>query len=138
MIKTSSQIRVRFAETDAMGVVYHANYLHWFEVARVHLMDSIGLPYIDLANQGTHLPVIEAHVNYKSPAKFDDKVDILAFIKDTPSLRIKIHYEVTCKNNLLCTGHTTHVFINEKGMPIKPPKHFIDSLKKLFDEKKEK
>jgi len=138
MITANTHVRVRFAETDAMGVVYHANYLHWFEVARVHLMDSINLPYIDLANQGIHLPVIESHVNYKSPARFDDKVNITAVIKETPTLRIKIHYEVTCKNNLLCTGYTTHVFINEKGLPIKPPKHFIDSLRKLFDEKKEK
>ena len=78
MITATTSIRVRFAETDAMGVVYHANYLPWCESARIALIASIGLSYRKMSDSGYHLPVVEAHLNYKHPAKFDDLVTVRA------------------------------------------------------------
>lgn len=134
MVKSVSHIRVRFSETDAMGVVYHSNYLNWFEVARVDLMDSIGMPYKNFAENKIHLPVVEAHLEYKRPAKFDDKLEVVACIAETPTVKIKVQYEVLRDGVLLCKGHTTHVFIGEKGTPVKPPKEFLERLRELVKE----
>ena len=88
MITATTSIRVRFAETDAMGVVYHANYLPWCEVARLELIESIGLNYRNINEQGYHLPVLEEYLHYKFPAKYDDIVEIKATIKERPCCRI--------------------------------------------------
>ncbi len=132
MVESTSHIRVRFSETDAMGVVYHSNYLNWFEVARVDLMDSIGMPYKNFAENKIHLPVVEAHLEYKRPAKFDDKLEITARIEEAPTVKIKVQYEVLRGGVLLCRGYTTHVFIGEKGTPVKPPKEFLERLRGLI------
>ena len=71
MIKHTTDIRVRYQETDAMGISYHGNYLSWFEVSRVSMLDSIGQPYYELESQGFHLPVIEAYAKYVAPSYFD-------------------------------------------------------------------
>ncbi|MDY6069304.1 MAG: thioesterase family protein [Opitutales bacterium] len=134
MVKSVSHIRVRFSETDAMGVVYHSNYLNWFEVARVDLMDSIGMPYKKFAENKIHLPVVDAHLEYKRPAKFDDKLEVVAYIGEAPTVKIKVQYEVLRDGVLLCKGHTTHVFIGEKGTPVKPPKEFLERLRELVKE----
>ena len=130
MISTSIKLSVRFAETDAMGVVYHANYLPWCECARTALLESIGASYKDLMQQGYHLPVVEAHLNYKFPAKYADEVEVRAKIVEKPSLKIKIDYEIVANSKLLVTGHTIHAFINDKGMPVKPPREFLNILRK--------
>ena len=80
MIHTSNNIRVRYAETDRMDVVYHANYLVWFETARIKMLDQIGLPYREIENQGLFLPVLNISVEYKIPARFDDILDIHIFM----------------------------------------------------------
>ena len=112
MISTSTKIKVRFAETDAMGIVYHANYLAWCECSRHALLESIGVNYNDLIEIGYHLPVVEAHLNYKSPAKFGDEVEVRVKITERPSVKIKIEYEIYRGKTLLVTGYTVHVFIN--------------------------
>ena len=94
MIEASTKIKVRFAETDAMGIVYHANYLPWCECSRHALLESIGVNYNDLIALGYHLPVVEAHLNYKSPAKFGDEVEVKVKITERPSVKIKIEYEL--------------------------------------------
>lgn len=133
MISTSTKIKVRFAETDAMGIVYHANYLAWCECSRHALLESIGVNYNDLIEMGYHLPVVEAHLNYKSPAKFGDEVEIRVKITERPSVKIKIEYEIYREKTLLVTGHTIHVFINLQGQPVKPPRDFLNSLRIAFD-----
>ena len=133
MISTSTKIKVRFAETDAMGIVYHANYLAWYECSRHALLESIGVYYNDLIEMGYHLPVIEAHLNYKSPAKFGDEVEVRVKITERPSVKIKIEYEIYRGKTLLVTGHTVHVFINLQGQPVKPPRDFLNSLRIAFD-----
>lgn len=128
MILQKTSLKVRFAETDAMGVVYHANYLAWCEAARVEMLESLGMPYEKLTELGFHIPVLEAHLYYKRPAKFGDTVEVRAKICEKPSVRIRIDYEMFCGKNLLLTGHTLHAFVNARGMPIKPPADFMKSL----------
>ena len=94
MISASTSINVRFAETDAMGVVYHANYLPWCECARIKLLESFGANYADMYTAGIHLPVVEECLKYKSPAKFGDSVTIVAQIRQKPFARIKVEYEI--------------------------------------------
>lgn len=133
MITAEAQLRVRFAETDAMGVVYHANYLPWCEVGRLKLIKSIGLSYKKMNDDGYHLPVVEAHLNYKYPAKFDDLVTIRAAIKERPTVKVKVEYEILANGKLLATGHTMHVFVNILGQPVRPPKDVLDTLLEAFD-----
>ncbi len=130
MIEAYTSVRVRFSETDAMGVVYHANYLPWCECARLNLIESIGMDYAKMTLEGINLPVVEAHLSYKHPARFGDTVKIKACIKEPPSVKIKIEYEITRGTLLLAIGYTIHAFVNANGIPIKPPK---DVSKKLSD-----
>lgn len=132
MITSTAKVRVRFAETDAMGVVYHANYLPWCEVARLELIGSIGLSYRKMNEDGFHLPVVEAHLNYKRPAKFDDIVEIKASIKTKPSIKVKVEYEMYANGVLLVSGYTMHVFVNREGLPVRPPKEVLATLLKAF------
>ncbi len=132
MITGLAKVTVRFAETDAMGVVYHANYLPWFECARLDLISNVGLSYEKLIDEGYHLPVVEAHVNYKYPARFNDSVEIRAAIKERPTVKMKVEYEARCGGKLLVSGHTVHVFVDTAGRPVKPPKEWAQKLSKNF------
>lgn len=132
MIEHTTDLRVRYKETDAMGIVYHGNYFTWFEVGRVRLLDAAGFPYRALNEMGYHLPVLEAHANYKASAKFDDEIAITAFIREMPRVRIKIEYEVKRGDTLLVTGHTQHAFIDNSGAAVKPPPEFMAKLKESF------
>ena len=132
MIESRSEIIVRYAETDMMGIVYHANYLPWFEVGRTTLLKECGLPYKDLEAQGYHLPVIELGVKYARPARYDDKLTIITVLREKPTLRIHLEYEVRRGEELLVTGFTAHVFINKDGQPVRPPAYLVEKMKLLF------
>lgn len=133
MISASTSINVRFAETDAMGVVYHANYLPWCECARIKLLESFGANYADMYTAGIHLPVVEECLKYKSPTKFGDSVTIVAQIRQKPFARIKVEYEIKVGERIAATGYTVHVFVNNDGHPIKPPRDFMEKLLSFFD-----
>lgn len=128
MLDFSTELRVRYAETDRMDVVYHSNYFVWFETARIHLLDHINLPYKDLEAQGLFIPVLEAHAEYKSPARFDDILAIHLHLAEFPRARFKFHYEVKREGEVLATGHTIHAFMDATGKALKPPKLFLESL----------
>ena len=132
MIETSSEVRVRYQETDAMGVVYHANYLTWFEIARVDMLDKLNAPYRELEAQGYLLPVLEASLKYKKPAKFDDRLTVSASIRELPSVRITVYYEVRRGNERLVSGSTMHAFIGKDGYPVKPPDAFMEKVSEHF------
>lgn len=134
MIETTANIRVRFSETDAMGIVYHANYLPWFEVARTQLMAEIGLPYRELQDSGYMLPVLEAQCSYKNSAKYDDLISVRAMMKAFPRVRIRIDYEVRRGEELLTSGYTVHAFMNRDGLAIRPPNFFLEKLATAFGE----
>ena len=132
MIQSRSQITVRYAETDMMGVVYHGSYLPWFEVGRTELLKQHGLPYRQLEAEGFFLPVLEAHVQYRQPARYDDQVEIVTTLRERPVLRIKLEYEVWRDRQLLVTGYTVHAFIDRRGVPVRPPASFTHRMAELF------
>jgi acyl-CoA thioester hydrolase len=127
----TTEVRVRYAETDQMGIVYYANYLVWFEIGRVELLRSLGLAYSQLETEHECiLPVIEASCRYRSPARYDDEIQI----ETRPALLrgsvIKFAYQIWRKasqkgeeRKLLCEGETVHVVcddqLNKKPLPEK-------------------
>ncbi|MCR6657436.1 MAG: acyl-CoA thioesterase [Opitutus sp.] len=137
MIETRAQITVRYAETDMMGIVYHANYLPWFEVARTQLLREQGFPYRQLEADGYRIPVLEVSAKYVRPAVYDDTLTIVARISEPPSLRIAIEYQVLRGEELLATGRSSHAFCDLNGRPTRPPPGFVTRMKELFSEKKD-
>ena len=121
MIESRTQVTVRYAETDMMGVVYHGNYLPWFEVGRTTLLKELGLAYRRLEEEGFRLPVLEVSSHYLRPSVYDDTITIVTRLPERPLLRIRLEYEVRRGEELLATGHTVHAFIDREGRPVRPP-----------------
>lgn len=121
MIENKTEIRVIYADTDAMGVVYHTNYIKWFEVGRTELLRSIGYPYSRLEMEGLLLPVIDCSCKYKKPAVYDDVLEIRAEITGIKAATVEIEYEIKRKETgeLLVTGMTRHAVTDKKFKPIK-------------------
>lgn len=132
MIQARTQVTVRYAETDMMGVVYHANYLPWFEVARTHLLKEHGMPYRQLEKDGFRLPVLEVNARYLRPAVYDDTVTLVVTLREKPLLRIRLDYEAFRGDELLATGHTIHAFVDLQGRPVRPPAQFTQWANAIF------
>ena len=132
MIQSRAQITVRYAETDMMGIVYHANYLPWFEVARTQLLREQGFPYRQLEADGFRVPVLEVAAKFIRPATYDDTLTIVTTLKERPLLRIRIEYEVFRGEELLATGHSVHAFVDLKGRPVRPPVMVVEAMAKIF------
>ena len=122
-------IRVRYADTDQMGVVYYSRYLEWFEVGRTEYLRELGWPYRRMEEEGVFLPVVEAHVRYHRPARYDDLVQIRTSIGEVSGARLKIECEVWLEEQLLASGYTNHAFLNGAGKPIRPPRVFVEALR---------
>ncbi|HAV14532.1 MAG TPA: acyl-CoA thioesterase [Opitutae bacterium] len=133
MIHTLSKIRVRYAETDRMDVVYHSNYLIWFETARIRMLDEIGIPYTEIEARGLLLPVLTVSAAYKSPARFDDRVDVHLYMREKPRARMSFEYEVKRGDTLLCTGTTTHGFMDTNGKGVRPPKDLVEMIEAAWE-----
>jgi acyl-CoA thioester hydrolase len=114
-------VRVRYAETDCMGVVYYANYFVWFEIGRTDWLRDTGQSYRAMEAEGLQLPVIEAHCEYRRPAKYDDELQIRTRATRMTPIRIRFDYEVTRGDETLVTGHTIHVAIDSRGRPCRLP-----------------
>ncbi|AHD07160.1 acyl-CoA thioesterase [Paenibacillus larvae] len=123
-------LRVRYAETDAMGVVYHANYLIWLEVGRTEFIREMGYPYAKMEEQGLLLPVVETNLRYRRPAKYDDAITVYSRIESFTPSKIIFTYEIRRKaeaeqqnedpaGELLVTGTTVHVWINRFWNPVR-------------------
>jgi acyl-CoA thioester hydrolase len=132
MIQSRAQVTVRYAETDMMGIVYHGNYLPWFEVARTQLLREQGFPYRQLEAEGYRIPVLEVAAKFIRPATYDDSLTIVATIREKPLLRIRLEYEVFRGEELLATGHSTHAFCDLKGRPTRPPAAFVTRMNEVF------
>lgn len=132
MIQTRATVTVRYAETDMMGIVYHANYLPWFEVARTQLLREQGFPYRQLEADGYRIPVLEVSAKFRRPALYDDTLTIVATIREKPLLRIRIDYEVYRGDELLATGQSAHAFCDLRGQPTRPPAAFVARMHELF------
>lgn len=125
------QVRVRYAETDQMGVVYHGNYAQYFEIGRVEWLRSLGVSYKRMEELGVMLPVVSLTMNYKRPAKYDEDLTIRTIFKNCNGVKIEFDYELFNENNeLLTTGYSMLVFVDMKtGKPISPPDYILEKLK---------
>ncbi|ACB77292.1 acyl-CoA thioesterase [Opitutus terrae] len=132
MIQTRATVTVRYAETDMMGIVYHANYLPWFEVARTQLLREQGFPYRQLEADGYRIPVLEVAAKFRRPALYDDTLTIVATIREKPTLRVRIDYEVFRDEELLATGNSAHAFCDLNGRPTRPPAAFVARMNEIF------
>jgi acyl-CoA thioester hydrolase len=121
MIRSRAPVTVRYAETDMMGVVYHANYLPWFEIGRTTLLKEIGISYRDLETAGFRLPVLEVSARYLRPARYDDALEVITVLRERPLVRIRLEYEVRRGDELLATGNTVHAFVDLQGDVVRPP-----------------
>ena len=132
MKKTTIEYRVPYADTDMMGVVYYANYLVYFERARNELMRSCGYSYKECEAEGWGLPVTHAECNYRGSARYDDVLEISAWVQEQKGVRIEISCEVRRKgeDRPLVSGFTRHAFIDLKTFrPCPPPERFLDMMK---------
>jgi acyl-CoA thioester hydrolase len=121
---TESRLRVRYAETDQMGVVYYANYLVWMEVGRVDLCKACGFNYRDMETEdGVFLAVAESHCRYRSPARFDDEVIVRTSIETANTRMVTFTYEMRLAEGerRLATGYTRHVFVSRAMRPTHLP-----------------
>ena len=121
---SETRLRVRYAETDQMGVVYYANYLVWMEVARVDFCKSRGFQYRDMErDDGIFLAVIESHCRYRYPARYDDEVLVKTTVAESSSRLIAFGYEICLAEDgrMLATGATRHVFVNRQIQPVRLP-----------------
>jgi acyl-CoA thioester hydrolase len=132
VIQSRVQVTVRYAETDMMGIVYHANYLPWFEVGRTTLLKEIGVPYRKLEEEGFRLPVLEVSAKYLRPAVYDDTLDIVTTLRERPLLRIYLEYEVRRGDEVLATGTTVHAFVDRVGRPVRPPAWAAEMIASAF------
>jgi acyl-CoA thioester hydrolase len=110
-------IRVRYAETDRMGLLHHANYLIYFEQGRTELLRSCGLSYKDLEDQGFLLVLTKIEVKYRWPARYDDLLTLRTIVMRTTSVRIDHRYEVYCEGRLLAEGASTLACVDRDGRP---------------------
>ena len=131
MMSFEATVRVRYAETDAMGVVHHASYFVWLEYARVEWLKTCGLDYKKLEQSGFFLPVVEANLKYHAPTFFDDEVRIkLTPPQDIQRIRFALTYELFRDETRIADGKTMHVFLNKERKLIKPPLFFMEALRK--------
>ena len=123
MPSSVSTLRVRYAETDKMGVVYYANYLVWFEVGRADLLRSLGWSYRDMEIAGISLPVIEAHCHYLRPARYDDEIDVKTEGRMLSPVRMEFEYQVVKSQDgtLAAEGKTVHAALDASGKPCRLP-----------------
>lgn len=122
MIRTT-RVRVRYAETDRMGVVYYANYFVWFEVGRTEWLRETGWSYREMEHEGVSLPVIEAHCEYRQPARYDDDVEIHTRATLITPVRLRFDYELRRELNEppVAVGHTIHAAVDANGRPCRLP-----------------
>ena len=123
MPAATTVLRVRYAETDRMGVVYYANYFVWFEVARADLLRSLGWTYREMEETGVYLPVIDARCEYRRPARYDDEVEVRTRGTVASPVRMEFSYEVFLKDQpeAVAIGRTVHAATDRSGRPCRLP-----------------
>lgn len=132
MIQSRSEIVVRYAETDMMGIVYHGSYLPWLEIGRTELLREIGMPYAELERLGFRLPVLEVQMNYRRPALYDQRIEIRTTMKERPRVRLRLDYELFHEDTLIATGHTVHAFLDHSNQPVRPPAALVEIMCRKF------
>ena len=127
-----TQLRVRYGETDKMGIVYHGNYAQYFEIGRTEWLRNFGISYKKMEDDGIMLPVISLSINYKRSARYDDLIKVKTELKNLPTAKIEFDYEITNENDeILTTGNSVLVFMDiAKNRPTRCPQYILDQLQK--------
>lgn len=126
------KLRVRYAETDQMGVVYHSNFVIWFEIGRVELMRQLGFRYRDMEkHDDCHIPVADLHVRYKEPAYYDDEIVVRTRLADVHRSLLRFRYQVfrAGEETLLAEGETTHLVVDNQLKRRSLPQKFVAAFK---------
>ncbi len=123
-------IKVRYAETDQMGVVYHGNYMQYLEIARIEWLNGLGISYKSMEENGVMLPVYNIDITYKKSAQFDDLLKVVVTLRKLPTVRIIFDYKIYNQNNeLLTIASTELIFMNSVvNKPIRCPAYILDKL----------
>jgi acyl-CoA thioester hydrolase len=124
------QLRVRYSETDQMGTFYNSRALEWFECGRTEFLRALGVPYAQMEERGVMLPLVEAHVNYRGRAKYDDllSVSVSAGMLGKASVRFDVNIEKAEGGGAVAGGYTVHALTDGSGKPIRPPAWFLEAL----------
>lgn len=131
---TETKIIARYSETDQMGIIYHANYFIWFDVARTDYLKKQGVNYRQMEENGILLPVIEANCKYKVSVKYDDEIIVKTRISELSRTRIKFYYKIYREDIFIAEGFTEHVFLSkEKNKVVNLKKERKDLFEKLFN-----
>ena len=122
------KLQPRYSETDAMGIVYYANYLVYFEVARTTALADLGHPYWEMEKKGWLIPVLRAHCEYHRPARYGDALVVRTRRHRLGRARIRFEYEIRREGeeNPLITGYTEHAFMSPEGKPLRPPAELME------------
>jgi acyl-CoA thioester hydrolase len=129
---SETQVRVRYAETDQMGVVYHSNYFIWFEIGRVELMRQLGFSYRDMERgEGLFIAVVDARCRYKAPARYDDEVIVRTHLKNVRESVVHFGYELVrvSDDELLAEGETTHIVTDVEMKKMLLPKKYLRAFR---------
>lgn len=129
-----TRLRVRYAETDKMGVVYHSNFVIWFEVGRVELLRQLGFQYSDMEkDDNCHIPVVDLRVRYKAPAQYDDEIVVRTQIQNVRSSLLHFSYEIfrEADRTLLATGETMHIIVDSKLERTTLPEKYLQAFNGL-------
>ncbi len=141
MIKHTTDVRVRYADTDQMKFAYYGRFFEYFEQGRSDLLRSIGLSYPHIEELGFILPVIEAHASFKRSARYDDLLHVVTVLREPPVARVRLDYEVyrDGETELLADGYTIHGFVSAAtGKPTRAPAQFVEVIEKSINGKSSK
>jgi acyl-CoA thioester hydrolase len=127
-MKFTTSLRVRYAETDQMGVAYHGNYFAWFEVGRVELLRSLGLTYAALEAQGCILPVVQVSCQYRRPARYDDLLEVATRLKAMRGPIVIFTYELYHGEELLAEAETKHVVLDKEMKRRRMPDAYQEAM----------
>ena len=123
--------RVPFYDTDAMGIVHHANYVRYLELARVLWLDEHDQPYRDYAAQGIHYATTRLELDYHQATRFDDVIEISVWLEWVRGASLCMTYELSCRAEAIAAGHTIHAAVNDQGRVRRLPKPRLENLKPL-------
>lgn len=135
MYISNTNLRVKYADTDAMGVVYHGTYAQYFEVGRAEAFRALGYTYKKFEDDGFALPIVEVKMRFRKPAKYDDLLDIRTIIKEFPNRKLTIYTEIYNENKqMLASGEIIFIFVKSHNMkPIIAPEQFKSILLPFFE-----
>lgn len=135
MFVHESKLKVRYVETDQMGIVHHSNYAQYYELARTECFEACsGMTYASMEAEGVMLPILELQSRYLKPAYYNEVLTIKSIVTELPSVRLKVDYEIYNEaNELINTGSTTLVFVNKQSRrPCQPPENFMKNVRQYF------